>query len=128
MDEVIARWKAADKLDKEETHAEGKDAGESWAKRARPRQLRELQALANDPHGIAGNIETFASGTNAGIALGLFNILNPSQQDTADKIDVEEFWSQAVGDNGAEQIEDTDFALGFCEGALDLWTKHGHKV
>src|SRR5262249_33698927 len=45
MDEVIARLRAADELDCREDYRAGRDAGETWARKAaRPKQLRSLQS------------------------------------------------------------------------------------
>jgi hypothetical protein len=127
MDDVIARMKAAAELDDKEEYQAGREEGESWAREvARPRQLRRLEELADDPqHGLAGRLGIFANGMNRGIAWGLYQAITGSQD--VDHHEVNAFWEQAISEanhldgSASRRIEDEGFALGFCEGALEVW-------
>jgi hypothetical protein len=123
MDEVIARLKAAEEMDASESYREGHRAGSEWAKRrARPKHLRGLAKLADESQGVlAGHLELFGNDMNRGIAWGLYLAMH--QHEEFQRPDVEGFWQQILGDSGAERIEAYNFALGFVEGALDIWNK-----
>jgi hypothetical protein len=127
MDEVIARLKAADDLDSKEEYQAGREAGETWAREdARPKELRALARLAEaEPRfGIEGQLGIYANGMNRGIAWGLCEDLYPHEECR----DVTTFWESILGDGGEDLIENHHFALGFCEGALDVWEKVKGKL
>src|SRR5262249_13995548 len=119
MDDVIARMKAADELDQKEAYQEGREAGERWAKEvARPKQLRQLAKLANNQqYGLADWLDIYTK--HHGIACELFKDIHPREESDSHSVDA--FWAEALGEGGTERIEDRDFALGFLEGALDVW-------
>jgi hypothetical protein len=129
MDEVIARMKAAEKLDSNEDYQKGWAAGERWAKEeARPKQLRDLdKRLGAWQHDIEEALSAWTNGMNKGIAHGLFTAIHPLKEDV-DRHTVACFWEVAIGDNGEELIEDWDYARGFIEGALDVWEKVEGKL
>jgi hypothetical protein len=118
MNEVVARLKAADELERSEEYQAGRTAGEAWAKEAAtPRQLRRLVALAEDQYGITGHLHIFADSMNRGIGHGLADVMNPGQEFN---LDSEGFWIRVLGDD-RQRIEDEDFARGFVDAAREVW-------
>jgi hypothetical protein len=127
MDDVVARLRAADEMDRSEDYQEGRQAGEEWARDyARPRHLRRLRELADEPEFGLRNLDVFANGGNNGIAWDLYRYLHPRQD--VDRVAVKVFWEEVLGDDGADRMEDVTFARGFCEGALDVWGKVEKKL
>lgn len=111
MDDVIQRMKAADAEDARHSYEIGKRAGTEWAKNgARPKQLRRL---AEQGDILSGEPDAY------GWAGVLFAALNGDHN--GDRAEIAAFWETAVGDDGAEMIEDTDFAQGIIDGALEVW-------
>lgn len=128
MDDVIARMKAADEVDSNEQRQEGVEAGRAWARDdGRPRQLRRLVKLAENQHGIEGNLGIFDNGMNRGIGWGLYVAIEGGAHDPGWG-DAEAFWESAIGGGGREKIDGFDFAVGFCEGALEVWEKVANKL
>jgi hypothetical protein len=137
MDEVIARLKAADELDRKAEYQDGRKAGDRWAREdARPRQLRALSSLRLhgtvtailEEFGRAPALEEFKRWDANGISVSLYKFINPAQE--ADAASVRAFWASALGDEAvrANRIENQDFVLGFCDGALDVWVKVRGKL
>lgn len=126
MDDVIERLKAADKEDASEAFANGKEAGDTWARQqGRPKQLRRLAEFPGDPtYTISDMLGVFCNGMNSGIACGLFDWMKPH----GDQSETRDFWDGILGDGGMELIEDEDFALGFFAGALEVWGKVEDKL
>lgn len=132
MDEVIARLKAADELDRKEEYQAGRKAGERWAREdARPRQLRklsgfvlfgELKSLLEEFGRTPALAEFRRSDANA-VSHYLFRAINPTEEH--DVQSVRAFWTAALGDEAerSNRIEDQDFVRGFCDGAHDVWEK-----
>jgi hypothetical protein len=60
--------------------------------------------------------------------VSLYKFINPAQE--ADAASVRAFWASALGDEAvrANRIENQDFVLGFCDGALDVWVKVRGKL
>jgi hypothetical protein len=126
LDAVVARLKAADADDRQEDYDEGKATGESWAKEeARPRQLRRLAKLAAIPGRIHEQMSIASNGINRGIAVWLWrNVENAG----VDADYMEEFWESLQGPNGADRIDEFDFADGFISGALAVWNQVSDKL
>jgi len=127
IDEAIARLKAADELDGKDDYQAGWKAGEEWARsKAKPKWLRSLQR-AIDWHdvrhgsGVRGLLKSFTIADDLGIGCGLLGWISPKEE--RDMQQVDEFWSFALGRGKWARIEEFYFALGFCEGALDVWAK-----
>src|SRR5262249_60431666 len=100
-----------------EAQQEGFKKGVSWARgRARPKQLRLLERLFEEPLGI----ESWLSDCpNIGISWELYMTLHDRKD--ANGQDVVAFWERVLGDNGAGRIDEWHFALGFINGALEVW-------
>jgi hypothetical protein len=121
MEDVIARMKAADALERNESYQTGRETGECWAKnRATPKQLRNL---AGDPGEGAPILGSMVHGE---IATTLWQEIHPRRETDSHTINC--FWEEAAGDNGVESIEDQDFARGWMEGALAIWEKVKDKL
>jgi hypothetical protein len=131
-DEKIARWRAADEIDAGAEHAAGVETGREWARdTARPRQLRRLEALDNDPQAdIDQQLSTFTAYGNPGIAVCLYCALQGCGVWDDDVTDdhLEAFWRQAIGVGGRQRITDLSFAGGFCKGAMAEWCDGGDEV
>ena len=120
-DEVIRRIKAAQEVIGRREREEGRTAGRTWAEGvATPRQLERLQAFADDPHGIDGNIEMFNNDMNRGHVWGLYECLQGFEEDI-DPNELDAFWEAALGIDEKDRIEDEDFACGFVVGATEIW-------
>jgi hypothetical protein len=155
--DVIARWKAADELDRNEDYRAGRAASERWAKEdARPKQLRALAKLVHGPQLNRTNFlgafaiekgETnrkaplFGKGPGFGWALAqaiagkleyLFHVgdLGPHSGlgGMLNDMDIALFWTKVLGENWKFLIEDRNFAQGFLEGALDIWEIASRKL
>jgi hypothetical protein len=124
MDDVVQRLRAAAMLEAKEEYRHGVEKGRAWVnKSAAPRQLRRLQELDDHPvESVRTFLQARSHDRRREIAHGLYKLLN-SQEQGARKGDVEAFWREVLGNEGARQIEDFDFALGFCHGALGVWDK-----
>jgi hypothetical protein len=125
MEDIIRRLKTADELDRNETTQDGRLYGEAWAKRnARPQQLRLLAKLDTPEAGYTA--ENWIDRRSGGVAFDLCKAMHPRVE--VDRGEVENFWERVLGEGGADQIEDADFAKGFVRGALDFWEKVKGKL
>jgi hypothetical protein len=153
MDDLIARFKAAAELEANEDYQLGHRAGEEWAtQKATPRQLRRLQALADDPKcsltewlndvaadGMTKEVmneladsPTIAPQLAVAGALPYSTVMKTGigrslywclfPEKTRNVRDIESFWMWAI-EAGPTAIENHDFARGFVEGALRVWEK-----
>jgi hypothetical protein len=124
MEDVIARMKAAEELDSQETYQQGHKDGEEWARQeARPKALRRLESLMAQQDDILG---VWDNGMNSGIAWHLYQYLNPSLE--VNRFDVKVFWESVLGENGHETISDYSYAKGFIEGTLEVWEQVQSKL
>lgn len=158
MDDMIARLKAAAELEANEDYQDGHQMGEKWATgKATPRQLRRLQALADNPKC------SLTDWLNYGAADGMtVKVMNQLADDPkiasqlaeagalpysgpmktgigralywclfpdrgSDRSEIEAFWLNAL-DTRQDAIEIHDFARGFVEGALGVWEKVRGKL
>jgi hypothetical protein len=157
MHEVIARWKAADELDRNEEYQKGWEAGERWAKQeARPKQLRALATAVACPQLNRSNIigafiadkgervnKAPVIGRKPGCAWALAQavagklayLLQPSDLGPYSGLggmlndtDVALFWTKVLGEEWKFLIEERDFAQGFLEGALETWQEASGKL
>ena len=96
IEEVIARMRAADELDKNTAYQAGRQAGERWVREAaRPRQLRDLERLLG--------------GDNRGDERGALEAVGFS-------------WKAASDDTNASLTEQTDFVRGCARSSWRLGT------
>jgi hypothetical protein len=127
MEDVVARLRAAEEMDRNKEYQQGFRAGEMWVREeARPKHLRLLEGLEDSEEGPAGSLEVFASEHEHGIAIGLYFVLHP--RDEGSRQEARGFWDSILGDFGAERIEQLHFARGFVEGALAVWKAAKHKM
>ena len=116
MTEVIARLKAAAKVEENESIAEGGKAGEAWAKnQAKPRELRRLDAATDETTGGVHGLFIGRPG-HLGHAGGIAEIITGK---SIDSDDFNLFWSGILDDTTL--VFDDDFMLGFVMGALEVW-------
>jgi hypothetical protein len=158
LDDMIARLRAAAELEANQDYQDGHQMGEKWAaEKATPRQLRRLQALADDPKCSLTEWLNYVAAD--GMTTELMNKLadNPliapklaeagalpysGPMETGigralywclfpdrvpDRSEVEGFWLNAL-DTRQHAIEIHDFARGFVEGALGVWEKVRGKL
>jgi hypothetical protein len=130
LDDVIARLKAANELESNQSYQDGVAAGKTWTEqKAAPRELRALANLSEEAErdSRAGDFFLTTYESSQGIAQGLYEGLHPRYKDIH-WVDVEGFWEYVLGDGGRDLIEDVDFARGFCTGALEVWKKVEDKI
>jgi hypothetical protein len=122
MTEVVERLRASQAKRENEQHQQGAKAGRAWAKE--DAEAHQLERLASGPpeksYEWAGWLGVYDNGQNAGVAKGLYQDICGRDAD-GDWRDVREYWDRVLGDHGSERIADHDFALGFIEGALEVW-------
>jgi len=158
MDDLITRLKAAAELEANQDYQEGHQMGEKWATgKATPRQLRRLQAQADD---LKCSLTEWLNYVAAdGMTIELMNeladnpLIAPKLAEAGalpysgpmktgigralywclfpdrvpDRSEIEAFWLNAL-DTREHAIEIHDFARGFVEGALEVWQKVRGKL
>jgi hypothetical protein len=134
MDEVVARLRAADELDRNEDYRAGRAAGERWAEQeASPRQLRNLRRSVHEsfnslPQGLASVARDAAVAWGPGVGWHVyFGTLGRVAVTTRAEIDAisaeaDAFWRSTLGDD-KRRIESMSFGHGFVDGALGVWAK-----
>ncbi len=122
MDDVIARLKAADELDTNQITQEGKSVGARWAKEsARPRQLRALQKWYEKcKSDTRAALQSYVNKEPGTIASHLFHTVYPMAGDSGISFS---FWENNLGLISATALDDIDFAVGFIEGATEVWAQ-----
>lgn len=104
--------------------ARGHAAGVAWASdHAGPRHLKRLSRAvdASDGHG-SGDADDLVEAHNGRYSRGHVTGL---YRDIAGGFfhwnGAAAFWRRVLGDDAADQIEDPEFAIGFVEGAIEVW-------
>jgi hypothetical protein len=122
MDEVIERLKAAAKIEENKEYQAGHKAGVRWAKaNASPKELRRIADYIDGHQGDWADIDDSWNAPESFVFA-----MRPKWK--ADGIAADEFWEQALGDDGAQQIKDEDFLRGFGEGAMEIWEMVSHEI
>jgi cell pole-organizing protein PopZ len=140
MEDVVARLKAADELERSEDYGAGYAAGERWAKEeARPSQLRSLRRSMDEPAhsqppGFANVARDAELGVGPGVGwhvyFGTIGRKGPVTDWSEVKnlaAEADAFWSDVLGDD-KHQIESASFGQGFVDGALSVWEKVKAKL
>jgi hypothetical protein len=120
--DVIDRLRQFDKEDDQSDYDEGRKAGVSWVidGDARPCQLRRLTAW--DENGGARDQLRCLDGSD--YARAIFDVIEPSDNPLYDTV---EFWTAILGDCALLDIN-FNFAVGFCNGALNEWLRLKREV
>ena len=109
-----------------EDYANGKAAGQKWAafapsQRTYWRLHRAIEA-SDGRNSTTGDADFYVSvctnGMNHGIGYHLSQDLTGEKMSHAE---ANNFWCEALGDDGAELIKQPDFARGFIEGVLSSY-------
>jgi hypothetical protein len=98
MEDVVARMKAAQELEANESYQKGREAGESWARdNATPKQLRRLRSYVDLFQGqLCWDVDghwNCLGGCTGSLALAIMAI---SHED-AEASDLEHFWGDVPG-------------------------------
>jgi hypothetical protein len=119
MKETIERLKAAKELEQDKSHRSGHEAGEKWAMNvAKPSELQRLEEYGDESqHSWEYDLEVMNNSRNDGAGTVLAKVI--TGDDELDREGVESFWIQCMREPG--DFADTTFALGFVEGALQVW-------
>jgi hypothetical protein len=123
MQEVIARLKAAAKLEANEDYTAGVEAGRKWAKlSARPKELRRLAEYIHSSETQQGPdwFDVDYPGWMAPFGATCYFVFAAWPNRRHDREAPEEFWQRALDDD-AHRIKDADFFHGFGDGVAEIW-------
>lgn len=119
MNDVIQRLRASKIESDNQCYASGYAEGQDWA--ANIAAADELHRLKRLKEQCSGNDwHTIFSATGQWDPSFLSNAIAPDTKDT--KFAFDEFWEMCLGDN-SERIWEPEFAKGFADGAIDVWSK-----
>lgn len=115
IEQAAVRLRALDAQERNEHHAAGLATGRRWAiDIASPTQLRRLAKATGegDPSDVV------ALGFTEGNVKGLSDIL---QGYTDEGTDPKSFWTEFMSSDELASLDENDYAIGFVEGALEVW-------
>lgn len=129
---LAARYDAAEEMEGQEQYQEGRRAGEQWVREGNAqtvlRAMRRLEKVDENPaEDVEYMLGVYGNGMNQGTAVGLAGMMGCTDEGEGRQSHwhkVKAFWAEILDNkDGAEQIEEYQFALGFVHGAMELWQK-----
>lgn len=117
MEEVLNRLRAAAEVEEGEARAAGHKAGESWAKEdAKPSELRRLYSAVFEAPNAPNDVDAFVSDLNeGGREVGILSVMTGQIYTDAENV------LGQLGNALARMKDSHGFAVGFVDGATDVW-------
>jgi hypothetical protein len=124
---VIERRRRTKKKRAAVQYQDGHQAGQAWARRdAAARHLEKLVEGSPNFTDWDSWLDVLDNGLNPGVAVGLFHDITRNLE--AERWEIEQFWEDALGSGGMTRVADHFFALGFIEGATEVWEAVADKL